>query len=252
MRIVVFGATGNIGSSLLEALSSDERVDSIVGLARRVPNRQLPKTTFVGLDITSDDLRPHVRGADVVVDLTWAIQPMRDPRVTWDVNVTGLHRLVAAVGEERCPALVYASSIGAYAPRDAHAPDVRHDESHPTSGLGGTQYAMEKAYDERLLDGFEPAAPWCRVVRVRPSIVVKQTAGREIGRLFLGPLGPRALRVVRKLGLPLPLPRDLRLQIVHSYDVARALQAACHRPVRGAFNLAAEPVVRRHDVVDAI
>jgi UDP-glucose 4-epimerase len=252
MRIVVFGATGNVGSSLVEILSDDDRVESVRGLARRVPDRPYPKTEFVAVDIAQDDLRGHVRGADVVVHLTWAIQPMRDPRATWNVNVLGLHRLIDAVSDERCPALVYVSSIGAYAPRDPKAPDEPRDESYPTTGLGGTQYAMEKAYDERLLDGFEHAAPWCRVVRIRPAIVVKETAGREIARLFLGPLGPPALSAIRRLGLPVPLPVDMRLQLVHSYDVARALQAACHRSVRGPFNLAAEPVVRREDIVHAL
>lgn len=252
MRITVFGATGNIGSSTLEALSGDPTIDEVRGVARRVPDVWLPKTTFVGADVRVDDLRALVRGADVVVHLAWQIQPMRDPRTTWETNVDGFARTVAAVEAERVPALVYVSSIGTYSPRDPKAPDTPVDESAPTGGLGGTQYSMEKAYNERLLDSFEARAPWCRVVRLRPSIVVKESAGHEIASLFLGPFGPSALRLMRRVRPPLPLPRDMRLQIVHSSDVAEAVRLACLRPVRGAFNLAAEPVLSRRDIADAV
>ena len=37
MRIVVTGATGNVGTSVVEALAADPRVTEIVGLARRRP-----------------------------------------------------------------------------------------------------------------------------------------------------------------------------------------------------------------------
>ena len=35
MRVVVVGATGNVGTSVVSALAADEAVESIVGLARR-------------------------------------------------------------------------------------------------------------------------------------------------------------------------------------------------------------------------
>jgi UDP-glucose 4-epimerase len=36
-RVVVIGATGNVGTSLLAALASDDSVEEIVGVARRRP-----------------------------------------------------------------------------------------------------------------------------------------------------------------------------------------------------------------------
>jgi nucleoside-diphosphate-sugar epimerase len=41
----------------------------------------------------------------------------------------------------------------------------------------------------------------------------------------------------------LPVPRDLRFQAVHADDVAEAYRLAAVSDARGAFNLAAEPVV---------
>jgi NADP-dependent 3-hydroxy acid dehydrogenase YdfG len=38
MHIVITGATGNVGTSVIESLASDAGVASILGLARRLPN----------------------------------------------------------------------------------------------------------------------------------------------------------------------------------------------------------------------
>ncbi|MFL6009612.1 MAG: NAD-dependent epimerase, partial [Rubrobacteraceae bacterium] len=37
MRVVVVGATGNIGTSVLRSLEKEDRVESVLGLARRLP-----------------------------------------------------------------------------------------------------------------------------------------------------------------------------------------------------------------------
>ena len=46
MRVVVTGATGNVGTSVLEALGADDRVASVLGLARRRPTWPVPKVTW--------------------------------------------------------------------------------------------------------------------------------------------------------------------------------------------------------------
>ena len=69
MKVVVVGATGNVGTAVVRALTADDRVSEIVGFARRRPDWERPKTTFVAADVASDDLVPHLRGADAVVDL---------------------------------------------------------------------------------------------------------------------------------------------------------------------------------------
>jgi UDP-glucose 4-epimerase len=39
MRVVVVGATGNAGTSLVQALGEEPTVASVLGLARRPPDR---------------------------------------------------------------------------------------------------------------------------------------------------------------------------------------------------------------------
>ncbi len=239
MRIVVTGATGNVGSQLLPQLLDEPQVSSVVGLARRPPAEPDPRVEWHALDIAEGDLDSVLRGADVVVHLAWLIQPAHDPDQMWRVNVHGTRRVIDAVVRTGVPALVHASSVGAYSP----APKLpRVTESHPTGGLTSSAYSRHKAAAERLLDALEADRPERRVVRMRPGLVLQGSAGSELARYFLGPLIPQSL--VRRSLLPVVPDIDgLAVQAVHTSDVARAYVLACVRPVVGAFNIATEPVL---------
>jgi UDP-glucose 4-epimerase len=239
MRVVVVGATGNVGTSLLPALAGDASVDSILGVARRRPELDVPKTEWAEADIASDDLVPLFRGADAVVHLAWAIQPSRDLSHLWRINVDGSTRLFRAVGEAGVPALVYASSVGAYSPGPK---DEAVDESWPRNGIRTSFYSRHKAEVERRLDSFEREHPETRVVRLRPGLIFKREAAAGVRRLFAGPFLVNPL--VRPSLIPLvpDIPR-LRFQAEHSYDVGEAYRLAVTRDVRGAFNIAADPVL---------
>jgi UDP-glucose 4-epimerase len=239
MRVVVVGATGNIGTSLVLALTADPAVTSVLGLARRLPAWRPDGVEWATADIASDDLAPHLRGADVVVHLAWLIQPTHDPVLTWRVNVLGGIRVFRAAIEAGVPALVYSSSVGAYSPGPK---DTEVDESWPTDGWPTAAYTREKAYMERVLDRLEAEHPQLRVVRMRPGFVFKREAGTEQRRLFIGPLLPNRLVRPRLIPVVPDLP-GLRFQALHSADAAEAFRQGVVRDVRGAFNLAADPVL---------
>jgi nucleoside-diphosphate-sugar epimerase len=239
MRIVVVGASGNVGTSTLAALANDPEVEAIVGVARRIPARSFPKTEWVAADVTRSPLADVFAGADVVIHLAWLIQPSRDLDTLHSVNVDGSARVFQAVRDAGVPALVYASSVGAYAPGPK---DRRVDESWPTEGIDSSYYARHKAEVERLLDAFERESPAVRVVRLRPGLIFKRDAASEIRRLFAGPFLPTPLL---RPGLIPFVPRVPRLvfQAVHSLDAGEAYRLAATRDVRGAFNIAADPVL---------
>lgn len=240
MRVVVVGASGNVGTSVLRALADEPVVDSVLGLARRVPNADFPKTEWREADIVRSPLRPHFQGADAVIHLAWLIQPGRDKETLRAVNVDGSARVFAAAAAAGVPAVVYASSIGAYAPGPK---DRGVDESWPTTGISSSFYARHKAEVERLLDRFEDEHPNTRVVRLRPGLIFKRDAASGIRRLFAGPFLPNFL-VQRRLIPIVPSHPRLVFQAVHSYDVADAYRLATVRDdVHGAFNVAADPVL---------
>jgi UDP-glucose 4-epimerase len=240
MRIVVTGATGNVGTSVLQALAGDSDIREIVGLARRLPRWQNPRTRWVQADVARDDLRATFAGADAVIHLAWLIQPARDGAELERVNVEGSRRVFQAAADAGVGTLVHASSIGVYSPGPSHPPV---DESHPREGIATSFYSRHKAAAERALDAVEAAAGGLRVVRLRPALIFKRDAAAEIRRLFAGPLLPTPLLRPELLPL-LPLPAGLVVQAVHSLDVAEAYRLAVRNPdARGAYNIAADPVL---------
>jgi UDP-glucose 4-epimerase len=239
VRVVVVGATGNAGTSLLHELADEPAVESVVGVARRLPRLELAKTEWATADITADDLVPLFRGADAVVHLAWAIQPSRNLAELHRTNVLGSERLFRAVADANVPSLVYASSVGAYSP----GPKDRFvDESWPTRGTPTSFYARHKAEVERRLDRFEQEHPDRRVVRLRPGLIFKREAATGIRRLFAGPFLPSPLVKPGRIPLVPGIP-GLRFQAVHSHDVGNAYRLALIGDVRGPFNVASEPVL---------
>ena len=237
MRIVVTGATGNVGTSVLPALARDPAVEEIVGIARRLPTWSNPRTRWVQADVVTSPLEDVFAGADVVIHLAWLIQPSRDAAMLRAVNVDGSGRVFEAAARAGVGALVHASSVGVYSPGPDDHPV---DESWARDGIPTSFYSRHKAEAERLLDGFEDRL---RVVRLRPALIFKREAAAEIRRYFIGPLLPSPLVHPRLIPL-LPLPDHLVLQAVHSYDVGEAYRLAATSPdARGAYNIAADPVL---------
>jgi UDP-glucose 4-epimerase len=253
MRVVVLGATGNVGTATVRALARDPRVASVVGVARRLPvprssadidrsfdgvmpAAELVKVTWVTRDIGIDDLDVFA-GADVIVHLAWMIQPSREEAALVRTNIVGTQRVLDAMVRHRVPALVYASSVGTYAPGPK---TPRSSESWPATGIPSSTYSRHKAMVESMLDAFERQHPAMRVVRMRTSLVFQRDAASEIHRLFLGRLLPwhlpRWLRFV-------PGTSRLTFQATHAEDVADAYLRAVRSNVSGAFNIAAEPVL---------
>lgn len=249
MRVVVVGGTGNIGTSVIAALAPDPAVTSILGIARRRPDWRPDKTEWATADVARGDLTELFRGADVVVHLAWLFQPTHHPRVTWRTNVTGSMRVFDAVARAKVPALVYASSVGAYSPRPGD--DHRVTEDWPTHGWPAASYSVEKAYVERLLDVFERDHRDVRVVRMRPGFMFKRESAAEQLRIFGGPLVPQRLVRPGAIRIVPDIP-GLRFQALHSDDAGEAYRLAVTRPVSGAFNLAAEPVIRPLELAELL
>ena len=242
MRVVVTGASGNVGSALLRRLHREPEVTEVVGICRHPPAAGTGPlhegVRWVAADVSSDELAPHFAGADAVVHLAWVIQPSHKPGVLDAINVTGSRRVMRAGTEAGVNNFVVASSLAVYAPGRGQ----RADESWPTTGVPDSLYSAQKVALERTLDEFESEHPQARVVRVRPAAIFQRQAASEIVRHFLGPFVPR--RLIRRSLLPvLPLPQGFTVQDIHSDDVAEAYTLALTSDVRGAFNVAAEPVL---------
>jgi UDP-glucose 4-epimerase len=239
VRVVVTGATGNVGTSVVEALAADDTVSEIVGVARRLPTWEVPKTNWVQADVASDALTTVFAGADAIIHLAWIFQPTHRPKLTWENNVLGSIRVFDAVAAASVPVLVHASSVGAYSPGPTDDPV---DETWPTHAVPTAGYGREKSYVERVLDSFEQWHPEVRVVRMRPGFIFKRSSATGQRRLFAGPLLANSL--VRPELVPvIPDLPGMRFQALHSHDAAQAYRLAALGDIRGPVNIAADPIV---------
>jgi len=239
MRVVIVGASGNAGTALVRRLRTESDTE-IVGVARRLPSPD--GLEWHSHDIgtaTVEELADTFRGADAVVHLAWQIQPSHDQRVLYRTNVLGSATVAGAAVRAGVPALVFASSVGTYAPgpKDGYV-----SEKWPATGVLESSYSRHKALVEHLLDKVADDHPTMRVVRLRPGLIFQRQSGTEIGRYFAGPLLPAPLLRFQRIPVIPSHPR-LRVQAVHADDVAEAYARVLRSDVRGAFNIAAGPVL---------
>ncbi|AEV87916.1 epimerase [Actinoplanes sp. SE50] len=244
MRVVIVGATGNAGTALLRRLRTEPDIET-VGIARRVPQDTGPYAGMewhpvdIGRDDALDRLTAIFETADAVVNLAWQIQPSHDTRQLYRTNVLGSRAVFRAAIRGGVSTLVHASSVGVYSPGPKWA---YVKESWARNGVLESSYSRHKVLTERMLDEIESDHPMMRVVRLRPGLIFQRDAGTEIGRYFAGPLLPA--RLLRPGWVPvIPAHPGLRLQAVHADDVAEAYLRALRADVRGAFNIAAGPVL---------
>jgi nucleoside-diphosphate-sugar epimerase len=241
MRILVTGASGNIGTALLRELRAEHEV---IGIARRPPQLDgvYASATWHSVDLAAPDavarLAELATGVDAVVHLAWEFQPSHRLDQLERTGVGGSAAVVNAVERAGVPHLVHMSSVGAYAP----AGGERVTETWPTTGIRSLAYSRHKVAVERELDALERriAARGDDVVvtRFRPGFVVQRDAGSGLARYGLPAYLPAQL--LRLLPL-LPLDQRLQAPIVHSEDVADAIVRALLRRAEGPFNLATEP-----------
>lgn len=249
MRIVITGASGNLGTALLRRLRGGGEQHDIVGICRRLPTGGEP---YDGVQWTSIDLadpaaeqalRPVLVGADAVVHLAWGFQPSRDADYLERVGVGGTRAVLRAADAAGARHLVHISSLGAYSPGPHHR---RVDESWPTDGIASLPYSRQKVAAERMLDDYERANPsGMPIARIRPALVLQREAGSALLRYFLPFYVPAS--VLRRIPV-LPVDRRLITQVVHTGDVADAIARVIEQRATGAFNLAGEPPVTRDDI----
>jgi nucleoside-diphosphate-sugar epimerase/ferritin-like metal-binding protein YciE len=235
MKVVVTGATGNVGRSVVEALAERDEVSQIISLAGAA-------------DIDGSDLASTFRGADAVVHLAWAVQPTHDPEKLERLNVDGSRQVFEAVAVAGVPKLIYSSSVVAYAPAPR---DRLIDEDWPLGGAETSVHARYKATIEGHLDDFESVASNTQVVRLRPALTCRGDAAAELRRLLAGPFIPDFL-LRRRLVPAIPRLSGLCFQTIHTSDLARACALATIRDVSGAFNLAAGPLLSTDDLAAAL
>lgn len=251
MRIAITGASGNVGTALVRALTSHGH--EVVGIARRPPRSPSPyaRATWHAIDLSAADAGPLLaaafRGVDAVVHLAWAFQPTHDRAYTERLDVGGTEKVVAAALGVGVPHLVHQSSLGVYSP--APSDDRPVTETWARRGIASSPYSRHKVSAEDLLDRVVIEHPSLTVARTRPVLIGQRTSGSGLLRYAVPAIVPAA--ALKRVPL-LPVDGRLRLQFVHADDVATAIRLIVEQRRAGAFNLAAEGIVRVAALAEAL
>ena len=179
MRLLITGATGFIGTHLVEHFKKLSEVDEIITVGSSYKShtkitldRKLTRSYWCDLSVKSEvdsmfsSLRSEGKKIDAVIHLAGQANPRLDPtnpgRI-WESNVIATQNLLENMNPSM--KMVFASSIVVYGWTSEHA-FSELDTPHPTSVYGLTKYASEQLlYLYRDQKGVD-----CRILRL-PAVV---------------------------------------------------------------------------------
>jgi nucleoside-diphosphate-sugar epimerase len=254
LTVAVTGPTGTFGSGLVPLLQDDDRVERVIGIARRPfdpAERGWTKMQYRRGDVRDPAaLREAFAGADVVVHLAFLITGNASRSTTRDINVEGTLNVFRAAADAGVQRFVYASSLAAYGWHRDNPPLI--DEDWPVRPAARLFYAQEKAELEELLVAEARQHPDLALYLLRPPVVVGPDAvgGKDVLPGPLAPLGRALFSRPRRLPLPVPaLVPEFELQLIHSDDVGSALLlCVLGAGPSGAYNIAGDGVLTAVDV----
>jgi nucleoside-diphosphate-sugar epimerase len=239
MRVLVVGATGVLGRSLVTRLQADGH--SVRAVARRVSADGLPAgVESASVDLLADDLHGHVRGCDAVVHVATAIPRDGSAPGAWDLTARlrthGTRRLLDTALACGVPRYLQQSVVMAYrgggsAWLDEQAP---LDESPARAAVCGPVIEMEA-----LIRGVEPSRLAWTILRGGSFVGAGTAEGALIERLRDG-------------SVTLAGDGSNYISPVNVSDMAAAIGAALERaPAGSTYNIVDEPL-HYGDYVDAL
>src|SRR5262245_21911716 len=150
MRVVVTGASGQLGSRLLRRLAGDRKVKAITSIDLRPPMIASPKIRMVTVDVRDPDLARHMKDHDALVHLAFVVTEVRPRAELHAINVGGSANAFLAGAKAGVSQIVYSSSIAAYGVVPGHPEPITEDT--PRKHQPEFAYAAAKFEVEALLD----------------------------------------------------------------------------------------------------
>lgn len=226
MKVAITGASGYVGTRLVEFLEGQAAVELVIGIDIKPPPRAFGKLEFHSKDIRDPGLVQLFQQAhpEVVVHLAFVLNPIHNRRLMHDIDVNGTANVLRAVAAAGVRKLIVASSATAYGAHPDNAEWL--PETAPIRGNREFAYSSDKADVEALCAKFAKEHPGVVLTVLRPSIVVGPT---QKNYLLNKVLPAKTYFMVRG--------HTPKMQFVHEEDMARVYQEAILKDRPGAWNV---------------
>lgn len=224
--ILVTGVAGYWGNRAAAKLLDQEDLH-VIGI-----DTEVPKTNVDGLDFVQADVRNPVlvellqeERVDAVLHLQFR-ETLTPSETSFDQNVMGTAKLLAACSEAGVKQIVLKSSIMVYGARPDNPMFLR--EEHPLNGSKKYGYIRDWIEMEKYADSFRDQNPDMALTVLRFGNIVGPKADTPLTRFL------REEEAVTLLGF------DPMMQVIHEEDVLAALAHAINGNYPGTYNVAPE------------
>ncbi len=218
MRVLVTGATGVYGRSVVERLTRAGH--EVVAVARRPPQALPAGARFAPANVTDlEALTAAMDGCEVVCHLAFVVTPVKDRELSRRISVGGTANVCEAMKRTGARRLVFASSAMSYGANPDNPPlfTEEHEQRPSPDYVYGTD---KKAAEQVILDSGVEA------VLARTGV----TVGRNIDNLLLDIFAAPAIVGIKGV--------DIRYQLIHQDDIGRFFATACESGPPGPVNVA--------------
>jgi nucleoside-diphosphate-sugar epimerase len=238
MKIAITGAESFIGRALIEFLRG--RGDEVVGIDMAPPS--LPGG--VTKDIRSPELADHLpEGADAVIHLAAVSREpdcAGDPRLAFDINVTGTANVIASARRRNAKQVVFASSEWVYG--DVANDAVQDEDTVIDPRRVLNEYAASKLAGEMALNVAVRRGLAAGTVLRFGIVYGPRPANWSAVEALLNTVRTKDEVTVGSLGTA--------RRFIHVRDIASGIAAAIGQTGFGIFNLAGAELVTLARVID--
>lgn len=230
--IMITGVGGYWGAEvaarlIADAQSIDETDIHVIGLDSETPKREIKGLDFIQADVRNPLLVELLASERVTIVCHLDFTPsVRLDEATFEKNVIGTMKLMAACSEAGVQKIILKSSMAVYGARPDNPGYISED--HPLQGSLSHGLTRDMIEIESFCNGFRRQVPETDLIILRFPSIIGPTADTPLVRFLKEPFAPVLLGF------------DPQMQVIHERDVVDALVYAIMNDVSGIYNIAAE------------